>query len=57
MADKHNIPKGKMHSTAVSYQTTQSHKDNIWRVNPCDLALKLLNKEIPSDIQKHNQNL
>ena len=61
MADKHNIPKGKMHSTSrllpdhIVCKITQ--RNNIKRVNTCDPSLKLLNKEITSDIQKHKQNL
>ena len=60
MADKHNIPKGKMHSNCrllpdhIVYKTTQ--RDNIRRANTCDPALKLLNEEIISDIQKHKIN-
>ena len=57
MADKHNIPKGKMHSYCrllpdrIVFKITQ--RNNIRRANTCDPALKLLNKEITSDIQKH----
>ena len=53
MADKHNIPKGKMHSNCrllpnhIVYKIRQ--RDNIKRANTCDLALKLLNEEITSD--------
>ena len=61
MADKHNIPKGKMHS---NYRLLPDHlvckiiqRNNIKRVNTCDPALKLLNEEITSDIQKHKQNI
>ena len=61
MADKHNIPKGKMHSNCrllpdhIECKITQ--RNNIRRANNCDPALKLLNEEITSDIKKHNQNL
>ena len=34
-----------------------TQRNNIRRVNPCDLALKLLNEELTSEIQKHKQNL
>ena len=58
MADKHNIPKGKMHSNCrllpdhIVRKIIQRR-----RANTCDPALKLLNEEITSDIQKHKQNL
>ena len=61
MADKHNIPKGKMPSNCrllsedIVCKITQ--RNNIRRANTCDPALKLLNKEITSDIQKHKQNI
>ena len=61
MADKHKIPKGKMHSNCrvlpedIVCKITQ--RNNIRRENTCDPALKLLNEEIPSDIQKHKQNI
>ena len=57
MADKQNIPKGKMHSNCrllpedIVCKITQ--RNNIRRANTCDPALKLLNEEITSDIQKH----
>ena len=60
MADKHSIPKGKMHSNCrllpdhIVCKITQ--RNNIRRANTCDLALKLLNEELISDIQKHKQN-
>ena len=38
-----------------SMQITQ--RNNIRRENTCDPALKLLNGEITSDIQKHKQNI
>ena len=46
MADKHNIPKGKMHSNC-----------RLLPEDTCDPALKLLNEEITSYIQKHKQNI
>ena len=61
MADKHNIPKGQMHGNCrllpdhIECKITQ--RNNIRRANTCDPALKLLNEEITSDIQKHKQNL
>ena len=61
MADKQNIPKGKMHSNCrllpedIVCKITQ--RKNIRRANTCDPALKLLNEEITSDIQKHKQNI
>ena len=56
MADKHNIHKGKMHSNCrllsnhIVCNITQ--RNSIRRANTCDPALKLLNEEITSDIQK-----
>ena len=61
MADKHNIPKGKMHINRrllpdhIVCKITQ--RNNIRRANTCDPTLNLLNEEITSDIQKHKQNL
>ena len=61
MADKHNIPKGKMHSNCrllpdhIVCKITQ--RNNIRRANTCDPAHKLLNEEITSNIQKHKQNI
>ena len=61
MADNHIIPKGKMHSNCrllpkdIVCKITQRNK--IRRANTCDPALKLLNEEKISDIQKHNQNI
>ena len=61
MADKQNIPKGKMHSNCrllredIVCKITQ--RNNIRRANTCDPTLKLLNEEITSDIQKHKQNI
>ena len=57
MADKHPIPKGKMHINCrlildhIVCKITQ--RNNIRRANTCDPALKLLNEEITFDIQKH----
>ena len=59
--DDHNIPKGKMHSNVgilpdhIVCKITQ--RNNIRKTNTCDLALKLLNGEITSDIQTHKQNI
>ena len=56
MADKYTIPKGKMHSNCrllsghMVCKFTQ--RDNIRRENTCGPAVKLLNEEITSDIQK-----
>ena len=61
MADKQNIPKGKMHSNCrllpedIVCKITQ--RNNISRANTCDPALKFLNEEITSDMQKHKQNI
>ena len=61
LADKHNIPTGKMPSTSrllpehIVCKITQG--DNIRRANPRDPALKPLNSEITSDISLHKQNL
>ena len=55
MADEDNIPKGKMYSNCrllpedTVCKITQ--RNNIRRANICDPALKLVNKEITSDIQ------
>ena len=49
MADMHNIPKG------IVCKIRQGN--NIRRANTSDPALKLLNEEITSDIQKHKQNI
>ena len=60
LADKHNIPKGKMSSTSrllpEHIVCTITQKDNIRRANACDPALKPLNLEITSDISLHKQN-
>ena len=59
MADKHNIPKGKMHSKCkllpedIVCKITQ--RNNIRRANTSDPVRKLLNEEITSDIQKYNK--
>ena len=39
----------------IVFKITQ--RNNIRRANTCDPALKLLNEEITSDIQKHKQNI
>ena len=61
MADRHNIPKGKMHSTCRLLPDhivcTITQRNNIRRENTCDPALKLLNEEITYDIQKHKHNI
>ena len=55
MADKHNLPKGKMHSNCrllpedIVCKITQ--RNNIRRANTCDPALKLFNEEITFDIK------
>ena len=60
MADKHNIPYGKLHSNCsllpdhILCKLTQ--RNNIRRANTCDLALKLLNEEITSDKQTYGRN-
>ena len=61
MADKHNIPKGKMHGNCrlltedIVCKITQ--RNNIRKANTCAPVLKLLNEEITSNIQKHKQNM
>ena len=52
MADKHNIPKGKMHIVCTITQI-----NNIRKANTCNPDLKHLNEEIICDIQKHKQSL
>ena len=54
MADKHNTPKGKIHS---NFRLLPDHtvckitqRNNIRRANTCDPALKLLNEEITTQI-------
>ena len=56
MADKHNIPTGKMHN---NYRLLPDHivckltqGNSMRRANTCDPALKLLNEEITSNIHK-----
>ena len=58
MADKHNIPKSKMHSNSrllPDHIVCKIAKKYIRRANTCDPALKLLNEEITSDIQNINK--
>ena len=61
LADKHNIPKDKMHNNRrllldhILCKITQ--RNNIRRANTCDPALKHLNEVITSDIQTHKQNI
>ena len=60
MKDKHNIPKSKMYSNCrllPNHIVCKIPHINIRRSNTCDPALKLLNEEITSDIQKHKQNI
>ena len=62
LADKHNIPKGKVSSTSELlpvhiHRCKITQRDNIRRANPCDPALKPLNHEITSDISLRKQNL
>ena len=59
MADKHIIPKGKMHYRLLPEDIVckSTQRNNIRRVKTCDPAPKLLNEEITSDIQKHKQNI
>ena len=56
-----DIPKGKMHSNCRLLPDhivcTITQRNNIMRANTCDPALKLLNEEITSDIQKYKQNI
>ena len=60
MADKQNIPKGKMHSNCrllpEDIVCKITRRNNIRRANTCDPTLKLLNEEITSDIQEHKQH-
>ena len=59
MADKHNMPKSKMHFNCrllADHIVCKITQKNIRRANTYDLALKLLNEETTSDIQKHKQN-
>ena len=58
MADKHNKPKGMLHSNCrvlpEDIVCKITRRNNIRRANTCDPALKLLNEEITSDIHKQN---
>ena len=59
MADKHNIPKGKMHNNCrllpdhIICKITQ--RNNMKKNPPYDPVLKLLNGDITSDIHTHNK--
>ena len=61
MADKYNIPKGKIYSNCrllpdhIVCKITQ--RNNMRRENTCDPTLNLLHEELTSDIHKHKQNL
>ena len=61
LSDKHNIPKGKMHSKCRllpdHIECKINKRNNIRRANTCDPALKPLNLEITSDILNHKQTL
>ena len=61
MAHMHNTPKGKIHSNFRLLPEDRvckiTQRNNIRRENTSDPALKLLNEEITSDIQKHEQNI
>jgi hypothetical protein len=61
LADKHNIPKGKMHDTCKLLPDhivcKVEHRNSIRKANTCDPALTSLNDEITSDIIKHKQTL
>ena len=61
IACKHNIPNGKMHSNCRLLTDhivcTITQRNNIRRPTTCDPALKHLNDEITSNIQKYKQNL
>ena len=60
MSERHGIPGGKMHGNCrlipdrIVCMLTQ--RNNTRRANASDPALKPLNEEITSDIQKHKQN-
>ena len=58
MADKHNIPKGKMHSNCrllADYIVCKIiQRNNIRRANTFAPALKHLSEEMTSDIHKQN---
>ena len=59
MADKRNIPNGKMHSNCMLLPDHRVCKtirtNNVMTANTCDPALKLLNEEMTSDIQNINK--
>ena len=61
MANKHNIPKGKMHSKCrllpdhIIFKITQ--RNNMRRANTYDSALKFLNEDITSVIHKYKRNI
>ena len=59
MADKHTIPKGKMHSNCMLLPDyivcTITQRNKIRRANACNPGLKLLNEEITSYIQKQTK--
>ena len=61
IADKYNIPNGKMHSNCrllPEYIVCKiKQRNNMRRANTCDPARKQLNEEITCDILKHKQNL
>ena len=60
-ADKHNIPKGKIHHNCKllpeDIRTKINTRNNIRKHNPLDPNLAQLNKEITSDIQHHKTAL
>ena len=60
-ADKHNIPKGKMHHNCKllpeHIRTKINTRNNIRKHNPLDPNLAQLNNEITSDIQHHKTAL
>ena len=59
MTDRHNIPKGKIHSNCrllpEDIVCKLTLRNNVRRANTCDPALKLLNEKITSNLQKHKQ--
>ena len=61
MADKHNIPKDKIHINIMllldQIECKITQINNIRRANSCDPALKLPNEKITSGILKHKQNI
>ena len=60
-ADKHNIPKGKIHHNCKllpeDIRTKINTRNNIRKHNPLDPNLAQLNNEITSDIQHHKTAL